>query len=322
LVKTGSGLITLSGNNTFTGGTTVSNGTLRLNGTVASAVTVTGGVLQGTGIVNHDVTINGGVHAPGNSTGIMQVKNNYTLAGGTLQVEINGVTAGTAYDQVQVNSASSIVTLSGTLDIIAAPSLPAGSTFTIIDNKGSAAVSGTFQGLAQDAEFYEDGQWWRISYQGGTGNDVVLTRIAQTAWQSWRASHFGTAANDPAQAGETADPESDGIVNLLEYALGGDPLSVDVSRLPSVSVVNGRLALTFTRTLANTDVTMTVQATDSLDGSWTALASSVNGAAFAPLAGSVTESGSGATRTVEVRDAFLVSDPAHPKRFMRLRVTR
>jgi hypothetical protein len=36
----------------------------------------------------------------------------------------------------------------------------------------------------------------------------------------------------------------------------------------------------------------------------------------------VTESDTGATRTVEVRDDYLVSDPAHPKRFMRLQVTR
>jgi hypothetical protein len=34
----------------------------------------------------------------------------------------------------------------------------------------------------------------------------------------------------------------------------------------------------------------------------------------------VTESGSGATLTVEVRDLYQISDPAHPQRFFRLHV--
>ncbi len=160
----------------------MSTGTLNLTGTLNSAVTVTNGVFNGTGIVNHNVTINGGVHAPGNSSGIMQVKNNYALnPAGTLQVEIDGTTVGTQYDQVLLTSASSTVTLAGALDIIAAPALAAGSTFTIINNTGTAAISGAFAGRAQNAEFYEDAQWWRISYTGGTGNDVALTRITPTS---------------------------------------------------------------------------------------------------------------------------------------------
>ena len=59
--------------------------------------------------------------------------------------------------------------------IIAAPSLAVGGTFTILDNTDSATVSGTFANLPQGAEFFEDSQWWRITYTGGTGNDVVLT---------------------------------------------------------------------------------------------------------------------------------------------------
>lgn len=59
--------------------------------------------------------------------------------------------------------------------------LPPGSTYTIIDNDGTDAVSGTFAGLPEGAPVTSPGtdsgdvQWFTISYAGGTGNDVVLT---------------------------------------------------------------------------------------------------------------------------------------------------
>jgi hypothetical protein len=56
-------------------------------------------------------------------------------------------------------------------------SIKAGDTFTIIDNQGSGAVTGTFQGLAQGAQFTVDGVTFSITYTGGTGNDVVLTAL-------------------------------------------------------------------------------------------------------------------------------------------------
>ena len=35
----------------------------------------------------------------------------------------------------------------------------------------------------------------------------------------------------------------------------------------------------------------------------------------------VKETGAGAKQSVEVRDIFLIGDPAHPRRFMRLKAT-
>ena len=324
LTKIGGGTLTLNAANTHAS-TMVGAGKLILAGSVNGAVTVTGGTFQGTGAVTGNVAINGGTHAPGNSPGIMPITGNYSLAAaGTLQIEINGTTAGTQYDQVKILGAANTVTLAGKLDIIATPGLAAGSTFTIIDNAGSAAVSGTFAGLPQSAELYEDGQWWRISYTGGTGNDVVLTRITPTAWQSWLGTNFGTNANNAAISGDFADSDRDGIVTRLEYALGGNPNVPSSSVLARTIVAGGRPALTFTRILANTDITMTVQACDSLSGTWTDLARSTAGGAFTALLGGVTviETGTGATRSVEVRDLYLITDPAHPMRFLRIGVAR
>ena len=50
--------------------------------------------------------------------------------------------------------------------------------FMIIQNDGTDPVVGTFAGLAQGATIVQGGMRFRISYDGGTGNDVVLTRIA------------------------------------------------------------------------------------------------------------------------------------------------
>ncbi len=290
-----------------------------------SGPSLNGGTFQGSGTVAGSVAINGGIHAPGNSPGIMPVTGNYTLAAaGTLQIEINGTTVGTQYDQVKIQGVASTVTLAGTLDLIAAPALAAGSTFTLIDNTGAAAVSGTFAGLPQNAEFYEDDQWWRISYTGGTGNDVVLTRITPTAWQNWQAANFGANTNNAAISGDFADIDLDGLVNRLEYALGGNPQSASQTPLPVASIAGGKLALTFTRTVANTDITMTVQGSDSPAGPWTDLARSSAGGVFTALLGgvAVSETGAGATRSIEVRDIYLTTDPVHPRRFMKVQVTR
>lgn len=90
---------------------------------------------------------------------------------------------------------------------------------------------------------------------------------------------------------------------------------------PVNSVISNLASLTFTRIVANTDVTIIVQGADSLSGPWTDLAQSVNGNAMTSLVAgaTVTESGTGATRSVEVRDTFTVEQASHPRRFLRVK---
>ncbi|MCX6854677.1 MAG: autotransporter-associated beta strand repeat-containing protein, partial [Verrucomicrobia bacterium] len=242
-------------------------GILMLNGASSnpSTTTVTAGTLRGANTFAGSLAINSGNHAPGNSPGLMTTSGSYTLAAAaTLQMEVNGTTPGTQHDQVSV---AGTVTLAGTLDLIAAPALTAGSTFTLIDNTGASAVSGTFIGKPQNAEFYEDAQWWRISYTSGTGNDVVLTRITPTAWQTWQAATFGTNANIPATASDTADLDGDGIANLMEYATKMNPASNDAVPAAATKAASA-LEFIYTKNKSAIDLTYIVEWSDTLGNDW------------------------------------------------------
>ena len=293
LTKTTSGIVALSGANTFTGGSTVLAGTLDLAGSL-----------------NSDVNVDGGTLTLGSSTGARTVAGSLSATtAGTLRFRINGTTAGTQYDQLRLTSATSSVTLAGTLDLVAAPGLAAGSTFRIIDNSGSStAVTGTFTGLPEGAEFYEDSQWWRISYTGGSGNDVTLTRIAPSAWQSWQAANFGAATNDPAIAGDSADSDRDGIPNLLEYAMKMNPNASDT--VPQSAAKNGNvLDFIYTKNKAATDVTFSVEWSDTLGNDW-----STSG-----VSSHTVLSDNGVTQQIQVT---VPAGAGVTKRFVRLKVTR
>ncbi len=89
-------------------------------------------------------------------------------------------------------------------------------------------------------------------------------------YDSWASSQ--TFAS-PADATATADPDSDGLSNLLEYALGTDPKSAAANTLPSISRLpapSSLLVLTYKR--AASGLTYTVQTTTNLAdaASWTA----------------------------------------------------
>ena len=145
LVKVGTGTFTLSGANTYTGVTNVNAGRLDVNGSIVSATTVNaGGTLGGTGTINAPVNVNvGGVLSPGAgaSTGILATGNLTFVAGSALAVAINGTTAGTQYDQVQVSGNATLGSASLQVTFGFTPS--AGQTFTIVNIAGGA-LSGTF----------------------------------------------------------------------------------------------------------------------------------------------------------------------------------
>jgi autotransporter-associated beta strand protein len=109
--KTGSGSLILSGTNSHTGGTTVSEGTLLVNGTTGAVTVASGGTLGGDGYAGNTSVLSGGTIAAGASVGILNV-GNLTLAGGsalTWQLNDTSKIAGVGYDLI----VASILDLSG-----------------------------------------------------------------------------------------------------------------------------------------------------------------------------------------------------------------
>jgi hypothetical protein len=160
-------------------GMNVLAGTLLLNSRALSA-TVSGGTLAGNGTLLGTLTGSGGRIVPGNGTGRINVGTNLTLSSGaTLELALNGLTAGVNYGQLSVTGAVNLG--SATLDVSVGFASAVGNTFVIVANGGSDAVQGTFAGLPEGATLEADGSPFQISYVGGTGNDVVLTRVQDAA---------------------------------------------------------------------------------------------------------------------------------------------
>ncbi|WP_420403915.1 DUF4347 domain-containing protein [Nisaea sp.] len=179
LTKDGAGSLTLSATNTYSGTTTVSSGSLSVNGAIngGGAVTVSSGAtLGGSGSISGGVTVSsGGTLAPGNSPGTLSTGNLTLSSGSTGRFEINGTTAGTEYDQIDVTG--SVDVTGATLATSVGFTSSTGDLFTLIANDGADAVTGTFSGLAEGATFNSGGRIYKISYAGDTGNDVTLTDV-------------------------------------------------------------------------------------------------------------------------------------------------
>ncbi len=221
LVKTGDSTLTLTGINTFTGDTVVGQGTLLVHGELAPAslVRVQGSdsSLGGNGRV-HNVNVSGGQLAPGASAGKLTASD--MNLSGVLDIELDGTDPGTGYDRLTARGAVNLsdCVLAVRRGVVLAP----GETFPflILEKTSPGPISGTFKHMPEGATFSVEGELFQITYQGGSGNDVVLTRLPQTSAQLNRLTFAPGRIN---QLGGTGLP---GRTYTLEATTGLTPPTV------------------------------------------------------------------------------------------------
>ena len=189
VTKDGSGTLTLTGENTYSNGTTVTSGILLVSnasgsGTGKGAVAVNGGTLGGSGIIAGAVTVgtNTGVQAFLAPSKGMKKPATLTIQGAlTLNDDSTYIyklkTKHAKADEVIANG----VTIDSGAKFSFLPSgttaLTVGQVFTVISNTAGTAISGTFHNLSDGEILTINGSNLQADYQGGDGNDLTLTVV-------------------------------------------------------------------------------------------------------------------------------------------------
>jgi parallel beta-helix repeat protein len=158
-----------------------------------------------------------------------------------------------------------------------------------------------------------------LTVQSGGGYNLTAptsatVTILQPPFDAWRVAQFGTNASNSAIAGDTADPDGDGSVNLLEYAFNRDPNTAETSGLVSSAVENisgtDYFTFSYARRQSPTDVLYTEEVSGDL----------VNWSAGLTTTMQVTDDGNGISETVKSRLIDPISSAN--QQFVRVTVTR
>ncbi|WP_193760045.1 autotransporter-associated beta strand repeat-containing protein [Azorhizobium caulinodans] len=326
LQKAGSGKLTLTGNNSMTGLTTVSAGTLALTGGMAGSVTVNSGATfasTSTGLIGGTLTIENGATLTATSGNLFTVAG-LSLASGSI---IN-LTANTPTTTAAVSVTGGLV-LGGTLNVSAGTGFGSG-TYRVITYGGALTNNGLALGsTSSDSLYYLNtatigqvnllvavGQWWNgaVTTAGGSsvagGNGTWDVAAATTNWTNTTGSSadawgqgglalFGGAAGTVTVSGPTA-PQVAGLRFLTDgYTVTGGQIGLSAfatGATPAILVDTG-LSATIASQLTGSDGlektgagTLILTGTSSITGGTTITAGTLqigNGGSTGSVAGNI-----------------------------------
>ena len=162
-------------------------------------------------------------------------------------------------------------------------------------------------------------------YVGNQASVSVLGLL--DPYLNWKYAHFGINATNPAVTDDLADPDNDGAVNLLEYALASDPNTPNPGSSLTGGIAGNQFQVQFNRNSLATNITYVVQAVGSLDVPWTDLMTYTAAAGWVANTAGATASES--LPVIVAPDHFVpvtITDPTAASdtasRFFRLRVHR
>ena len=217
-------------------------------------------------LLTDGVSLNGGLTKAGTNTLTLTGTNTYTgdttVSGGTLALGASNVLANTtavSIGSATLSTAAATTDTVGALDVTggAIINLGAGSALAFADSSGADWAGGS---LTLTGNFVS-GSSLRFGTSGSGLTPTQLALITPTGFGSFALNSNGylisgyaawKATNAPTGTPDD-DFDGDGVNNGVEYVLGGDKNTNDLSKLPSLSTTGGNLAFTFQRKQTSID---------------------------------------------------------------------
>ncbi|RYD63549.1 MAG: hypothetical protein EOP83_11925, partial [Verrucomicrobiaceae bacterium] len=236
VIKRGTGSLTLSNHSmTYTGVTTVEGGRLQIYFTIGRGpVSVeAAGTLAGDGTIWGAVTLAGTLD-PGVSSDSLPrtLSTGPTVLSGTYLCQLDTSSSDKLVVTGDLNLTGSILTLNKT----AASLTPA--TWVICSYTGT--LTGSFTAVNGMPAGYG------LKYDTA-GKQILITRVN---YADWIASYPGLSDTT-----DSGDPDGDGIPNLVEYVVGGNPGVGESSVLPTQAIEGDNLVFRYKRADASVSIT-------------------------------------------------------------------